>query len=502
MATVGAETGSLDTGVLLRRVVWLMLIVFGAGALGLWIGLTPSQVIAGCVFLSTILGTLLFWNLRLSVAFLGVSVLILTKSLDLKTMVESTSLPVILFLAGMMVIVGALRDTGFFTWVVQTIVTMPRITGRKFIAVTAIASALLACLVDEVTSIIFISVLIFQVCERLKVNPAPFLITCVLCTNVGSAGTMMGNPVGIYIGTQAKLTFMDFILWSFPVMLVALLATLGVTLLWYRKELDEFDERLAERLARGLSLVPDIKVPYRAGVILLGITMVAIGMHHQVETWLGLEINSVLLITPLACAGGVMVWRHRRARAYIEKEVDWWTLLFFMLLFAVAGTLEQSGLTQKMAQAFTHVFGSDPKSLVPTIITVTSLGSAFVDNVVFVAAFSPVIRALSDTAMGMPLWWAMLFGACFGGNITLIGSTANIVALGLLEKHGHIHISFWKWFKVGATSAIVAGAIAWGALTLMSPAMIRYAEKHNWPPKEIAASAQVVEMPAPAGALE
>jgi Na+/H+ antiporter NhaD/arsenite permease-like protein len=476
----GSVTNAMSTPVLVRRALLLLVLAVAAGLAGGQSGFTVNQAIAASVFLSTILGTLLFWNLRLAIAFLGVAVLVLSHSLDLPSLVKATSLPVILFLAGMMVIVGALRDTGFFTWVVQSIVAMPRITGRKFISVTAVASALLACLVDEVTSIIFISALVFQVCERLKLNPAPYLITCVLCTNVGSAGTMMGNPVGIYIGSQAGLTFIDFILWAFPVMLLALAVTLGVTLLWYRRELDIFDERLADRLGRNLSLVPDIKVPHRQGVALLAVTLLAIASHHQLENLLGLETNSVLLITPLACAGCVMIWRHRRARFYIEREVDWWTLLFFMLLFAVAGTLEHVGLTHKMAHGFMSAFGTSPGALTPIIISTTGAGSAFVDNVVFVAAFSPVIRALSETMFGMPLWWAMLVGAGVGGNITLIGSTANIVALGLLEKHGHIHITFWQWFKVGALSAVAAGAVAWGALHFTSPLMQRYAAARNW----------------------
>lgn len=476
----GPITSGLTTPALVRRGLLLLGLALAAGLAGRSIGFSGTQAVAASVFLSTILGTLLFWNLRLAIAFLGVAVLVLTHSLDLPALVEATSLPVILFLAGMMVIVGALRDTGFFTWVVQSIVAMPRITGRRFISVTALASALLACLVDEVTSIIFISALVFQVCERLKLNPAPYLITCVLCTNVGSAGTMMGNPVGIYIGSQAGLTFLDFILWAFPVMLLALAATLGVTMLWYRRDLDVFDERLADRLGRNLSLVPDIAVPHRQGVALLVVTFLAIASHHQLEQLLGLETNSVLLITPLACAGGVMIWRHQRARFYIEREVDWWTLLFFMLLFAVAGTLEHVGLTHMMARGFTTAFGTSPAALVPIIISTTGMGSAFVDNVVFVAAFSPVIRALSESMFGMPLWWALLFGACFGGNITLIGSTANIVALGLLEKHGHIHITFWQWFKIGAVSAVVAGVVAWAALAATAPVMARYAAARNW----------------------
>ena len=153
----------------------------------------------------------------------------------------------ILFLVGMMILVGALRDLGLFTWIVQMIVAMPNMTGRKFILTLAVASALLACAVDEVTSIIFIATLVFQVCNRLKLNPTPYLIICVLCTNVGSAGTMLGNPVGIYIGTQAGLTFHDFIVWAFPIMLVSLSVTAAVTLFWYRAELHEFDRKLQER---------------------------------------------------------------------------------------------------------------------------------------------------------------------------------------------------------------------------------------------------------------
>lgn len=476
----GESPVELTTAALMRRVALLVAIAAAVVVTGRSLGLTVHQAIAASVFLATILGTLLFWNLRLSIAFIGVAVLILTRSFNLPDLVQATSLPVILFLVGMMVVVGALRDTGFFTWIVQSIVAMPRITGRKFIAVTAVASALLACLVDEVTSIIFIGALVFQVSERLKLNPAPYLITCVLCTNVGSAGTMMGNPVGIYIGTQAGLTFQDFILWAFPVMLLALGATLAVTMMFYRRELDVFDARLADRLSRNLSLAPDIQVPHRQGVILLAVTFLLIASHHQVEKLLGLETNSVLLITPLACAGGVMIWRHERARYYIEHEVDWWTLLFFMLLFAVAGTLEHVGLTQRTALGFTKVFGTSPRALVPLVMTTSAAGSAFVDNVVFVAAFSPIIRALSQTVFGMPLWWALLYGACFGGNITLIGSTANIVALGMLEKHGHIHVSFWQWFKVGAISAVVATVVAWAALAATSPLMARYAEARGW----------------------
>ena len=88
-----------------------------------------------------------------------------------------------------------------------------------------------------------------------------------------------------------------------------------------------------------------------------------------------------------------------------------------------------------------------------------------------IAAFSPVIEQLSVSVQDLPLWWALLFGACFGGNITMIGSTANIVALGTLEKRAGQHISFFQWFKVGAVSTLLSGAFAIGGLLLLSQVM-------------------------------
>ena len=463
--------GELTLRQLLTRMTLLLFISGATGLCGVRLGLNSSQAVATSVFLAIILGTLFFWNFRLAIAFLGIGVLIFTRSLDIDHFVKEASLPVILFLVGMMIVVGALRDLGFFTWIVQSIISIPKITGRKFIAITAVASALLACAVDEVTSIIFISTLIFQVCNRLKLNPAPYLMICVLCTNIGSAGTMMGNPVGIYIGTKAHLSFADFIHWAFPVMLLALGSCVAVTMFWYRRDLDEFDARLKERMDRDLSLVPKVKVPYGRGLAVLLLTLVFIALHHTLEEALHLDPNSILLVAPLACAGVIMIFKRDRARHYVEAEVDWWTLLFFMLLFAIAGTLAYTGVTRLMADGFPRRFGTDLNVLIPVILGTTALGSAFVDNVIFVAAFAPIIEALGESMKIMPLWWALLFGACFGGNITLIGSTANIVALGMLEKECRIQISFFQWIKIGALSSLIACLIAWGMLALLAPHM-------------------------------
>ncbi len=235
----------LSNGELAVRFGVLALIsaVVGVLAHSVW-RLNSAQTISVTVFLIIILATLFFWSFRLAIAFLGLPVLILTKTLEIEVFREHSSLEVILFLIGMMVVVGGLRDLGFFTWIIQSILKMKGMTGRRFVLVSAVVSALTASAVDEVTSILFMAALTFQVCDVLKVRPVPFLIICVMATNVGSAGTMLGNPVGILIGSRAGLTFEDFMVWAFPVMVLSLVATIILLLVWYRPEINELDRRL------------------------------------------------------------------------------------------------------------------------------------------------------------------------------------------------------------------------------------------------------------------
>jgi len=433
------------------------------------LGLNRQQVISVTIFLIIIMATLLFWKFRLAIAFVGIGALMGTNVLTLPTFIRECKLDVILFLIGMMVTVGVLKELGLFTWIIQSVISTRRMTGRMFVVIIVFLGAFMACAVDEVTSIVFVATLIFQVCDTLKVKPAPFVIIAVLGTNIGSAGTMLGNPVGIVIGQNADppLSFMDFLRWSFPVMLVSLSVTLGVLLWWFRAEIRLLSERLEARRELGLGLGPLVRVPYKRALAILCGMITFITLHHVIEGLLGLAPNTMLIVAPLIIAGLLMMWRHERARHYIETDVEWWTLLFFMMLFAVAGTLEHTKVTHEMADHFQSVFGRETSILTPLVIGISALGSAFVDNIVFVAAFMPVVNRLAQTE----LLWALLMGACFGGNITMIGSTANIVALGMLEKRYRSSIHFFEWLKVGAVVGLVSGLIAWAGIALMAPHM-------------------------------
>jgi Na+/H+ antiporter NhaD/arsenite permease-like protein len=279
---------------------------------------------------------------------------------------------------------------------------------------------------------------------------------------------VLGNPIGILIATKAGLSFDDFIVKAFPLMILCLTVTIFILMFWYRRALKQFDRKIKE-LGANEMLIRLISVPAEKGLkVCLGIfatTLFFIAMHNKLEIMLGLEKNTILMVVPLISAGLVMIWKWKKARDYIEKDVEWWTLLFFLLLFAQAGTLKYTGATDVLAKKLVEIVKASPQALTGIVLWISAIGSSILDNVVLVAAFIPVVQSFKDLGFTLqPLWWALLFGGCLGGNITLVGSTANIVALGILEKEKKIRITFFRWFWIGLTVGIITTCIVWAVL--------------------------------------
>jgi Na+/H+ antiporter NhaD/arsenite permease-like protein len=453
---------------MVKKFIFLITLSLGLGFLTKYIGFNSYQAIAISIFSASILGTLFFWDFRLSFAFLGTSILLISRTIDLDHMIKFASLEIILFLVGMMVLVGLLKESGFFAWLVSLILRIRNLNANKFLISISFISALLSCAVDEVTSIIFIVAAIFEICDYFEVDPTPFLIISVLATNIGSSGTVLGNPIGILIATKSGLTFEDFILKAFPLMVFCVIVTILILKIWYRKSLLELDRKIKElganeMLIRLISVPPEKEL--RISLAIFGATLFFISLHHRLELFWDLESNTILLTIPLISSACVMIWKWKKAREYIEKDVEWWTLLFFMLLFAQAGTLKYTGATDVLARQLAGWAGNNSSFLTGIVLWVASIGSSILDNVVLVAAFIPIIQSFQGLSLKLqPLWWALLFGGCLGGNITLIGSTANIVALGILEKEKNIRMTFFRWFWVGLTVGVATTAVVWLAL--------------------------------------
>jgi Na+/H+ antiporter NhaD/arsenite permease-like protein len=435
------------------------------------IGLSSHQSIVASIFCVSILGVLLYWELRLSFVFLGAGVMLLTRSIDLENLIKFASLDVILFLIGTMILVGMLNDAGFFYWVITRLLRIKNVTGKKLFILIMLLSGILSGLMGEVASIIIMSKIILDICDLIDIDPIPLIMASVLATNIGSSGTLLGNPVGILIAARANLSFEDFMRNAFPVTAIVFIVTLVILSLWYRKIIKKMSERLIPLKENYLfmsliTISTDIKTKISIGIFVS--MLVSIFFHRRIETIFGLEGNSILMITPIVFAGIALLYRRDRMRHYVEREVEWTSVLFFLFLFALAGVVKYSGASDVIARGLTGKFGNPANLLSAVLIYSSSLLSAILDNTVVVATYIPIVQSLGSLNINIkPLWWAVLFGACYGGNITIIGSTANIIAMDILEKSRGVKIGFYPWLKVGLVVGIVTTTVAYLAIIFL-----------------------------------
>ena len=445
-----------------KKILFMLFISLTLGILSLFGGFSPKQSIIISIFSVSILGTLFFWEFRLSFVFLGSSLLLITHIVNLENFIKFASLDVILFLIGMMIVVGMMKDAGFFHWLMTKLLRVRNLSGRKLFVLLMAISALLSGLMDEVSSMIIMMAVILEICSFLEINPVPMVISSVLATNIGSASTVLGNPIGVLIAARGRLSFEDFLTFPLPVSIFVLAITIIVLGFIYRNYIKELALKLKPHQENKaflylISTPADLRT--KISMLIFGLTVLSIALHKRLEILFNLEENSMLIMLPVISAGIVMIYRRDKARYYVEHEVEWNSLLFFMFLFAQAGVIQASGVANQLAGKIMAAVGNNPRILLGSILFSSGMLSSVLDNVVVVASYVPIVKSLHLFRSDFnPIWWSILFGGCYGGNITMIGSTANIVALSLLEKKYNMKIGFTQWLKVG----LIVGLLSMG----------------------------------------
>ncbi|MDP3804712.1 MAG: SLC13 family permease [Candidatus Omnitrophota bacterium] len=431
-----------------------------------FLGLSSRQLMAVAGFSSIFFGAIFFWQYRLAFAFLGVAFLLTTGLLDVPHVVEFASLDIILFLISMMIIVGFLEEKQFFEHLVNKLITLVGMHGRKLLVLMLVASSVSAALVDEVTSVLFMAAAMLNIVSRYKLNPVPFIIMVVFATNIGSSATVVGNPVGVIIALRSGLGFMDFIRWAAPISFITLIAAIMLLFIYYRKDIDRLHlamDKHKKDISTGILMPEKAATPKSVHISGAIFAFVILGLvfHVQIEHFFGLAKNTMLLGMAMIGAAIVLLIGKNEARNIVEKRVDWWTLCFFLFLFASVGTLKYQGITTVLAEKIIQTAGNNIPLLMGICVWTSGALTSVMDNVLAVATFVPIIKDIG--AMGVnvfPLWWSVLFGSTLLGNLTIIGSTANIVAVGVMEKRKAGQVGFLEWLKVGIVVAIPTLLIA------------------------------------------
>ncbi|WP_116100824.1 SLC13 family permease [Amycolatopsis thermalba] len=361
---------------------------------------------------------------------------------------------VIFLLLGMMIIVGILRRTGAFEftaiWAVKRAQGSPLRVMVLLVLLTAVASAFL----DNVTTVLLIAPVTLLVCDRLGINPVPFLIAEVFASNIGGAATLIGDPPNIIIGSRAGLTFNDFLVHMAPIVVVEV-AVLALVLRWlFRGSFDADPQRIAEVLTLSeREAIRDKRLLVKCGVVLALVFAGFIG--HSV---FHLDPSVVALLG----AGILVLVSGSRPKDYLAA-VEWETLLFFAGLFIMIGALVHTGVIGHLARLAADATGGNALLAVMLILVVSAVLSGIIDNIPYVATMSPLVAGmvadLPDPGQGQALWWALALGADFGGNLTAIGASANVVMLGIAAREG-TPITFWEFTRKGAVVTLITVTLA------------------------------------------
>jgi Na+/H+ antiporter NhaD/arsenite permease-like protein len=361
---------------------------------------------------------------------------------------------VIFLLLGMMIIVGVLRQTGVFEYV--AIWAAKRAKGSPFrvmvllVLITATASALL----DNVTTVLLIAPVTLLVCERLGVSPVPFLIAEVLASNIGGAATLIGDPPNIIIASRSGLTFNDFLLHMTPIAALAIAVLVAMLPLLFRGSFEGDPDRAADVM--GLNEREAIKD--RRLLIICGAVLTAVFVGFVGHAAFHIEPSVVALL-----GAGLLILLSRSKPRDFMPSVEWETLLFFVGLFIMIGALVKTGVIGQIAEAAARATGGDALTATMLILFVSALLSGIVDNIPYTAAMSPIVlqltEGIADPVQANALWWSLAIGADFGGNLTAIGASANVVILGIAMRSGS-PISFWDFTRKGAIVTVVTILLA------------------------------------------
>lgn len=348
-------------------------------------------------------------------------------------------------LLGMMILVAILEPSGFFQYAAIKAGHLSRGNPWRLVLLLGAGTALVSLFFNNITTVVLVGPITILISDLLAINPVPILMAQALLSDTADVGTSVGDPASVLVATASGYSFTDFLTHAMPVVLVAAVVTLFMLRFLFSKELSKnpTNPDLIMKLDAGEAL----QDPGTALKVLVILIMVVTLFIFQRQ----LNISSELIA--LCGAAAALVWIRMDVREVLQR-VDWTVLLFFVGLFVMVGGLEAAGVFEPIAKALSGLGHSNPRLLGVVIIWVVASLSALVDNVPVTIAMITLLTSLAATGVNVrALWWAVVFGAGFGGNATSIGSGANILIVSLSKKT-HTPITSRLWSRRGLPVAI------------------------------------------------
>jgi len=398
---------------------------------------------------------------KAAAALAGVGVLVVLRVTTEHHAVGYVDFETLMLLTGMMILVSLIKKSGFFTIVSVKIAEITKGSPVKILVLFSVVTALMSAFLDNVTTVLIIIPIIIELTRGMGLNPRNYVLSQIFISNIGGTATLIGDPPNVIIGSKVGLSFNQFILNLTPTVIPVFIIVLGYIWFINRVEFKPINTSMSKLVSVQL-LLEKIRFEF---------ANIKIDKNLMIKSLVCLFLAILLFITqtitglaPGVVALGMAMVLLIISRADVEhvlEEVEWSTLLFFTGLFILVGVLEEYGVIEWIAHNVFLNVGNNPYVIVLMVLWVSGIISGFLDNIPFTITMIPIIHLLleSNPIPNNILWWALALGACFGGNITIIGASANIISVGIAKKYG-VEISFIDFMKKGLIVTLISLFVA------------------------------------------
>ncbi|MBN1564211.1 MAG: anion permease [Anaerolineae bacterium] len=351
---------------------------------------------------------------------------------------------VIFLVMGMMIVVSVIESTGVFQWLAFQAYRWSRGQPRVLVVVLIIITTMASALLDNVTTMLLMVPITLEIAIALGLPPTSLLIPEILASNIGGITTLIGTPTNILIGAYAEISFNDFLI-NQTIGVIIALAVMTVYVLWFfRDTFNQVEKGISPTLYAKLEENAQIKNPVvlRKSLFVFAVTIVVFAI--------GEGLHMVPAVTALLAATAMLVWVETDVQKMLSL-VDWTTLVFFMALFMLVGSIQEVGLIATVAGFMGDVVGTNLYAGVFVIVFGVGALSFAIANIPLAASMLPVVEYLSGNISGAVsnkiLYYGLSMGAAMGGNGFLIGGETNLMTAGIAERAGY-PLSFGRFAKV------------------------------------------------------
>lgn len=368
---------------------------------------------------------------------------------------------VIAIILGSSLFVDVTSKSGLFTWVAVKLTKLSKGDPLRLLILYGVMTVVFSAVLNNVTVMIIVGSLTGVSLKKLNQSEKllGFLLVEGLLTNIGGLLTLISSVPNIIVGKTAGIEFVDFFIKAAPYVVVATIVTLWLgSKLFKIQSLKTEEERIsAQKLISGFDETEGIESPgfFRFGALMTFVFIGTVAMTSQLPVIKELGLGFVAL-----AFAGIMLVRYKAVADRFYKAIDWDLLFFFVCLFAVINVMEHALVLNLIGEWLMPILGLGDSAGPAALLVASAAASSVTDNIPLAAMLAKILGGIPEMASNpdSPYWWAVIFGANLGGNITPIGSASTLVSVTIIHKYG-LNLSFAGFVKVALPYAVIQLAL-------------------------------------------